>query len=134
MKKMLAGALIVVAGVFMLSVSSVMAQLPCTADFNCDQNVDATDVDTFLSQFGRNPFNDPCPDCYDSSCPCLNECPVAMCFVPDGLFSCLEAGGTGNCCCCVPIGSPYLTGVCTDFETCITLPPHYLYGPYECWF
>ena len=36
----------------------------------CDQNVDASDVDTFLSQFGRNPFNSPCPDCYDSPCPC----------------------------------------------------------------
>jgi hypothetical protein len=39
--------------------------------------VDATDVDTFLSQFGRNPFNDPCPDCFDSGCPCT-ICPYGM--------------------------------------------------------
>jgi hypothetical protein len=54
----------------LFSTQIVIAQEPCTADFNCDQNVDATDVDTFLGQFGRNPFNDPCPDCYDSQCPC----------------------------------------------------------------
>lgn len=65
--------LVIVVGVFLLSASSIRAQVPCTADFNCDQNVDATDVTTFLSQFGRNPFNDPCPDCYDSPCPCTSQ-------------------------------------------------------------
>jgi hypothetical protein len=72
MRKMLTLALILVA-VFIFSAPNVLAQEPCTADFNCDQNVDATDVDTFLSQFGRNPFNDPCPDCYDSPCPCSTQ-------------------------------------------------------------
>ena len=81
-KKMLIGVLIVLAGLFLLSASTVLAQgEPCTADFNCDQNVDATDVDTFLSQFGRNPFNDPCPDCYDSSCPC------GTCIICEGTLS-----------------------------------------------
>jgi len=65
--------LVIAVVVFLLSASRVMAQVPCTADFNCDQNVDATDVDTFLSQFGRNPFNNPCPDCYDSPCPCTSQ-------------------------------------------------------------
>jgi len=75
MRRMLAVALVVVVGFFMLSVLSVIAQEPCTADFNCDQNVDATDVDTFLSMFGRNPFNDPCPLCQDSLCPCSSTVP-----------------------------------------------------------
>jgi len=32
----------------------------CEADFNCDGNVDATDITSFLYDFGRNQFNDPC--------------------------------------------------------------------------
>ena len=70
MKNVLVGTLIVVVCLFMLSASNVMAQLPCTADFDCDQDVDANDVTEFLNQFGRNQYNDPCPDCYDSPCPC----------------------------------------------------------------
>jgi hypothetical protein len=73
MKKILIGTLIVVAGLFMFSASSVFAQLPCTADFDCTQTVDADDVTEFLTQFGRSPFNDPCPDCYDSPCPCSTQ-------------------------------------------------------------
>jgi len=90
MKKILAGALIVVASLFMLSASNVMAQGgPCPADFNCDQNVDAIDVDVFLQDFGRSIFNDPCPGCYDSPCPC-NACPSGQ----------VDCGGT-----CVDIGT-----------------------------
>jgi uncharacterized delta-60 repeat protein len=32
----------------------------CESDFNCDGNVDAGDVTSFLTGFGRNEFNDPC--------------------------------------------------------------------------
>jgi len=32
----------------------------CEGDFNCDGNVDATDVTSFLDHFGRSPFNNPC--------------------------------------------------------------------------
>jgi glucose/arabinose dehydrogenase len=32
----------------------------CEADFNCDGNVDAVDVTSFLTDFGRNQFDDPC--------------------------------------------------------------------------
>jgi hypothetical protein len=67
MKKILAVALVL----FLFSAPNVFAQgEPCTADFNCSQTVDADDVTEFLNQFGRSPFNDPCPDCYDSPCPC----------------------------------------------------------------
>jgi hypothetical protein len=61
---------VIVLSFLLLSVPNVMAQLPCTADFDCTQTVDANDVTEFLNQFGRSPFNDPCPDCYDSPCPC----------------------------------------------------------------
>ena len=32
----------------------------CEGDFNCDGNVDARDVTSFLDDFGRNQFNNPC--------------------------------------------------------------------------
>jgi hypothetical protein len=32
----------------------------CEADFNCDGNVDATDVNSFLNDFGRSTFFNPC--------------------------------------------------------------------------
>lgn len=67
---------------------------PCTADFNCDQNVDATDVDTFLGQFGRNPFNDPCPDCYDSQCPCTFPCDLPAPVEKTGQTTCYDSSGT----------------------------------------
>lgn len=34
----------------------------CESDFNCDSNVDAGDVTSFLSDFGRSPFFNPCTD------------------------------------------------------------------------
>jgi hypothetical protein len=44
----------------------------CECDFNCDGNVDATDVTSFLVDFGRNQFNNPCtsgsPCDGDSNC------------------------------------------------------------------
>jgi hypothetical protein len=69
MNRIIVGTLIVITSLFMLSSSNILAQEPCTADFDCNGNVDADDVTTFLSQFGRSPFNNPCPDCYDSPCP-----------------------------------------------------------------
>ena len=32
----------------------------CECDFDCSGSVDATDVDSFLTDFGRSTFNDPC--------------------------------------------------------------------------
>jgi hypothetical protein len=32
----------------------------CECDFSCDGDVDADDVETFLADFGRNGFIDPC--------------------------------------------------------------------------
>jgi hypothetical protein len=76
--KILTVALIILTGLFILSAPSVLAQgEPCTADLDCDGIVDALDVAIFLTMFGRNQFNDPCPDCYDSPCPCT-ICPYGM--------------------------------------------------------
>ncbi len=61
MKKCLAGAVMVVAGLFMLSASTVSAQDFCKGDFNYNGSVAAEDVTEFLNHFGRNPFNNPCP-------------------------------------------------------------------------
>ena len=59
MQKILAGTLIVVATLFTFSTPTVIAEGPCTADFDCDLDVDADDVTEFLAQFGREPFYDP---------------------------------------------------------------------------
>jgi hypothetical protein len=72
MQKILAVVIIVLGG-FMLSVSTVTAQLcnpnnpPCEGDLDCDCDVDAQDVFIFLSNFGRSPFNFPCPPCASSA-------------------------------------------------------------------
>ena len=39
----------------------------CDCDFNCAGNVDAGDVTSFLIDFGRNQFNDPCPACVEGA-------------------------------------------------------------------
>ena len=70
--------LIAVAGLFMLSAPSVMAQGEtgdCFGNFDCDQDVDAIDVANFLSSFGRSQFFNPCPLCQDSLCPCSSTVP-----------------------------------------------------------
>jgi hypothetical protein len=41
----------------------------CESDFNCDGNVDASDVSNFLTDFGRAQFNDPCT----SGSPCNGD-------------------------------------------------------------
>jgi len=60
----------------LLSAPNVLAQLPCTADFDCDQDVDATDVNEFLNQFGRSQYNDPGTD----SCHVANNINVVRQF------------------------------------------------------
>jgi hypothetical protein len=61
MKKMLAVAVIVVAGLFILPASAVLAQDFCFGDFFYDGDVDGVDLSTFLEQFGRGQYDNPCP-------------------------------------------------------------------------
>ena len=61
MKKILTGALIMLVGVFMLSVPNVLAQDFCKGLADYDSDVDADDVVEFLNHFGRFQFNNPCP-------------------------------------------------------------------------
>jgi hypothetical protein len=49
--------------IFLMSFSITLAQDICESDFNCDGNVDASDVSTFLEDFGRSQFFNPCPPC-----------------------------------------------------------------------
>ena len=111
MQKILAVSLIVVASLFILSAPTVFAQFgPCTADFTCDADVDADDVTEFLAQFGREPSFKPCPDCYDSQCPCAAPA-VQWCY------SASECQGVGDCC-CVNYYFPEQGGWCLDADNC----------------
>jgi hypothetical protein len=54
--------LILIAMVVLLSSSVAIAQeLFCNGDFNYDGNCDANDVSTFLEDFGRSQYFNPCP-------------------------------------------------------------------------
>ena len=61
MKKFLAGAVIVVVSLFVMSVSMVLAQDACEGNFDYDKDVDGGDAALFKSDFGRSPFSNPCP-------------------------------------------------------------------------
>lgn len=69
MKKLLVGRVIVLAGLFLLSASCVLAQ-DCEGNFDCDQDVDGSDAFTFKEDFGRGEYDNPCDTCVDSPCPC----------------------------------------------------------------
>jgi hypothetical protein len=49
--------------VVLLSSSMVFAQDICESDFTCDGDVDSADVSTFLEDFGRSQFFNPCQPC-----------------------------------------------------------------------
>jgi hypothetical protein len=53
--------LILIAMVVLLSTSTVLAQDFCKSDFDYNGMVDANDVITFLNEFGRSHFHNPCP-------------------------------------------------------------------------
>jgi hypothetical protein len=53
--------LILIAVILLLSSSTVLAQDFCNGDHDFDGDCDATDVASFLVDFGRSPFNNPCP-------------------------------------------------------------------------
>ena len=53
--------LISIAVILLLSSSTVYAQDFCDGDHDFDGDCDATDVASFLVDFGRSPFNNPCP-------------------------------------------------------------------------
>jgi hypothetical protein len=60
MKKILA-----ILSVMLLMAVPVLAQEIdyCEGNFDCDQDLDGTDVAVFKEDFGRSPFQDPCTDC-----------------------------------------------------------------------
>ena len=93
MKKMLLGALIVVGVLFMLSISSILAQGFCKGDFNYNGSVAAEDVETFLEHFGRNPFNNPCPP--DGPTP-VAKTGQTTCYTGDSPYIQIGCEGTGQ--------------------------------------
>ena len=52
---------LILACLCLLLASTVTAQNFCKGDFAYDADVDADDVSTFLVNYGRSPFNNPCP-------------------------------------------------------------------------
>ena len=63
MRKVLAGAVIVMVSLFVMSVSTVFAQDYCNGNFDCDGDVDGTDAAVFKADFGRGGYTNPCPGC-----------------------------------------------------------------------
>ena len=61
MKKLYFRLVLVLAFVFTISVSNVLAQELCEGNFDCDQDVDGTDATVLKEDFGRNQYNNPCP-------------------------------------------------------------------------
>ena len=62
MKKILAEVVIVMVSLFMLSTSTVLAQIDyCEGNFDYDKDVDGGDAALFKSDFGRSQFSNPCP-------------------------------------------------------------------------
>ena len=49
--------------ILLLSTTIALAQDICESDFDCNGAVDANDVTTFLEDFGRSQYNNPCPAC-----------------------------------------------------------------------
>ena len=96
MRKMLAVVLIVLAGVFMLSVPSVMAgpleDVPCNGNFDGDDDVDSFDLTEFLIHFGRGFYVDPCPP--DVSCGGVPKTGQTLCY--DEFGDSIDCAGTGQ--------------------------------------
>ena len=65
MNKFVVAVVLVVAFVFSLSTSPVLAQELdyCEGDFDCDGDCDGTDAAEFKTDFGRSNFQNPCPAC-----------------------------------------------------------------------
>ena len=74
MTRILVGILIVAVGLF-LSTSTVLSQLPCPADLDCDGDVDAEDASTFLQDFGRSRWCGASGAGFLCDFPCTNEYP-----------------------------------------------------------
>jgi len=74
--------ILIITFMFLLMPYHIFAQDICESDFTCDGDVDSADVSTFLEDFGRSPFFNPCP-------PCVPLIPVAktgqtLCHDTDG--------------------------------------------------
>jgi hypothetical protein len=84
--------LILIAMVVLLSSSIAFAQDICESDFTCDGDVDAADVSTFLEDFGRSEFFNPCPPCVPPE-PVLKTGQI-NCY--DALGNIIDCAGTGS--------------------------------------
>jgi hypothetical protein len=118
MKRVLAGVLIVVASLCLLSAPCVFAQDLCEGNFDCDEDVDGSDAMLFKTDFGRSAFFEPCPP-YNEPFPC-NPCPYGMidcgtkCVDPltDGDFCGVDSACLGGVVCGTT--DRCIAGICED--------------------
>ena len=117
--------MVVVMFVFAVSASNVLAQPDqCEGDFDRDQDVDGTSAAIFKQDFGRSPFNNPCPEPPMDFYPVMTKYERMFCeFSAD----CWNEGYqvtpdfTQDVCCCWDPTITYNYG-CRGFEYCeITL-------------
>ena len=93
MRKGLTGAIILVVSLFVMSVSSVIAQDFCKGDFEYDGDVDADDVGEFLNHFGRFEFNNPCPP--DGPAP-VEKTGQTTCYSDEAPWEEIDCAGTAR--------------------------------------
>jgi len=83
--------LILIAMVVLISSSVALAQDFCNGDFNYDRNCDADDVTTFLADFGRSQFFNPCPPDGPAPVPKTGQ---SICY--DEFGTVIDCAGTGQ--------------------------------------
>ena len=85
--KMVVNVLCVVACLLTLTVSTTLAE-PCNGDFDCDGDVDGSDVIALKLDFGRGQFNNPCDPCP----------PQAVTVPKTGQTTCSDESGVSRPC------------------------------------
>jgi len=86
--------LISIAIILLLSSSTVLAQSFCNGDHDYDGDCDSDDISSFLADFGRSQFNNPCP--LDGPAP-VPKTGQKDCFDESGSFrACTDTGEDGE--------------------------------------
>ena len=91
MKRLIVGVVLIVAFIFLLSASIVLAQDFCQGNFDYDDNVDGSDASIFKEHFGRSSYDNPCPP--DGPVP-VEKTGQTTCFDEAGTV--IDCTGTGQ--------------------------------------
>jgi hypothetical protein len=122
-RRVIVGVMVVMlAFVFSVSTSNVLAQLgnQCEGNFDLDQDVDGTSAAIFKEDFGRSEFNNPCPEPFYHSPPSATKYERMFC---ERASECWDAGYELTptqdewICCCWDQDVKFNYG-CRGFEYC----------------